>query len=129
MHTNIIIYDSDCAFCTWCVLFVLRFDTKKKFSFTPLNGKTANDFFTSHTITDTESIWLIAGPAYYDKSGAVLRIVAGCRWYFTPALLGLIVPSPIRDWCYTFISIRRKKLLKNNVCPIIPTEHTERFLS
>lgn len=125
----LIIYDSECAFCTWCVLFVIQRDAQPHYHFTSLTSKTALDFFAAHHITDTEAIWLLRpDESFYNRSSATIRIVSSLGGIYRAASLGLLIPRPIRDWVYTFIANRRRRLLANATCPVIPSEFQDRFI-
>ena len=130
MKPYIIIYDSDCAFCTWCVLFVLRHKSRDRFLFAGLSSKTALEFFQSKNITDAEMIWLIEpNGQYHYRSSATIRVTGLLSTWYAPVYALLLVPKPIRDWCYNWVAKRRKRFVKNNVCPIIPSEYSHLFVS
>lgn len=126
---DVVIYDNACALCLFSVQLVLKHDAKKRYSFTPLDGTTAGQFFAQHKIVAREMIWLVRPDgSYYYKSGASLRIIGslGGIWFLAYGLL--IIPYPIRDFVYDMISKRRRQLLRNNVCPVIGAEYNDRFL-
>ena len=129
MTKSVIIYDGQCGFCTWNVLFVLRRPKGTQYTFTSTSSDYAQEFFSRETIHTPETIWLI-DPAqqYYSKSSAVLRIIGRLGGIYILAYVGFIVPSFIRDYIYDFIARNRKKLLKNNACPVIPDEYKHQFL-
>jgi predicted DCC family thiol-disulfide oxidoreductase YuxK len=126
---TIIIYDQDCAFCTWWVLFVLKRDKQKKYFFTSLSSLTAQTFFQENNITDAVMIWLLLpDKTYYNRSSASIRIISGLGGIYRFTQLALLVPRPFRDWVYTLISNHRKALIRNNVCPIVPDAYSEQFI-
>jgi predicted DCC family thiol-disulfide oxidoreductase YuxK len=126
---HIIIYDQECAFCTWWVLFVLKRDTEKKYLFTSLQSPTAQTFFEINQITDPVMIWLLVSDGtHYNRSGASIRIISGLGGIYRLVTIALLVPRPIRDWVYTLISNHRKALIKNNVCPIVPEDYSQQFI-
>ena len=124
----IVIYDHECAFCTHSILFVVKRDYSSSLVFTPLYGTTARAFFKEKNIVDTEQIWLITTDGtYYCKSSASLRIIAMLGGLYTVVKVLLLIPAPIRDWFYMQISNRRKSILRDNVCPLIPNKYQHMF--
>lgn len=125
----LIIFDTDCTFCSHFAQFVLGHERTETFFFTSLTGETAQAFFTRHNITDTEAIWLIhSEDEYYAKSSATLRIFRKLSWPWSWAPVFLIVPRIIRDAVYDFIAARRKRIMKGQTCPVWPDEQSHRLL-
>ena len=125
---SVVIYDGECGFCTWCVLFILHRDQGDQYRFAALKSKTAQSFFLKEGITDTEVLWLIDTKEYYRESSAVLRAVGRLGGIYQLSYAGLLMPRFIRDWVYTKVSLVRKRLVKGNVCPIIPWKYEHLFI-
>ena len=127
-NNTIIIYDGDCAFCSWCVLFVLKHKNRDQFRFAALSSNTAQAFFAKEGITDIEMIRCITAEATYTKSSAVLAILGQLHWSYKITCLGYLIPKFLRDAVYDLVSRNRKRLIRGNVCPVIPVEYNALFL-
>lgn len=133
MNTNIIFYDGNCALCHGWVKFVLYFDTKKVFMFSPLQGETISKEVSEEirkTLPDSIVV-LDDQRTLHLKSDAVIYILSKLNFFLMLlAKIINIIPSKLRDYAYDLIATYRKKILgtKEEICPIVPTELSKRFL-
>lgn len=133
---KIILYDGVCNLCDSAVRFILPRDPKGQFCFASLQGEFARKFAANDPIarsainaSSPETIILIDGEQFYERSTAVLRIAAGL--HFPWSLLGLlrIIPRPIRDAAYCWVARNRYRWFgKKESCPLPRPEWKSRFL-
>jgi predicted DCC family thiol-disulfide oxidoreductase YuxK len=64
------------------------------------------------------------------RSSAVLRAISLCNTPASFLAAGLVIPKPIRDYCYSVISRFRKHIprLGKNGCRLIAADERTRFL-
>lgn len=130
---DIIFYDGYCALCHFWVKFTLARDTRKNFSFSPLQGETIKDFLSAEEITELPDsiIVLTTDKQQLTHSSAacyILKNLSG-TWPTLGHLLSFI-PKPIRDFGYSCVAKIRRKLFKKpeDICPTAPLEVRDRIL-
>src|SRR5690625_2033773 len=112
---NIILFDGDCQFCNYNVLFVLKRDKRNRFKFCSLQSETALSLLDKHHISKEEnSLLLIENDNVYSKSTAALRISRHLTFPWKILYSFIIIPKPIRDFVYTIIANNRYKIFKQN---------------
>src|SRR5690606_31586117 len=110
-NSKIILFDGVCNLCNGAVTFIIKRDKKNSFKFAALQSGIGKELISKFNIdTDKiDSIILIDGQEYYDKSSAALRIAKNLSGAY-PLLFGfLAVPKFIRDWGYDCIAKNRYK--------------------
>jgi predicted DCC family thiol-disulfide oxidoreductase YuxK len=132
---HLVFYDGACGFCDRVVQFLLCADTKKRFAFAPLQGKTALKYLESlpESMKGVDSLILIENylsiqPKTFVLGKAAFRIcwLLGGAW----VLLGWtsFLPSFLYDWGYRLVARNRHRIFKNNVCQLPQPQNKERFL-
>ncbi len=120
---KIILFDGVCNLCNSAVNFVIRHDKKNVFKFAALQSEIGQELISKFNI-DTEkvdSIILIEGEKYYEKSSAALRISKDLSGAY-PLLFGfMIVPKFIRNSVYDHIARNRYKWFGKKESCMIPT--------
>jgi predicted DCC family thiol-disulfide oxidoreductase YuxK len=130
--TSVILFDGVCNFCNATVNFIIKHDKKNRFRFASLQSEVGKQLLEQFNLNDfdLDSIVLIHGCKLHMRSGAVLRISRYLdRAYFL--LYGfLIIPSPLRDTIYKYVSNNRYNWFgKSDSCMIPSLELKEKFIS
>ena len=125
---NIILYDGVCNFCNSCVKTVARFDTKRKFSFVPLQSDQGRDFMCSlgRSNDDLSSVVYVrtmrtAEPAdgsaesieVFIKSDAAVHVIEEL-FRIPPVLISFlcaILPRLLRDGVYDLVAKNRYSIM------------------
>lgn len=125
-------YDGDCGLCHGFVRFVLAEDGAGAIRFAPLQGETFDGRVpagTRETLPDSVVVDDGPGPLRVRSDGvfAVLRAIGGL-WRLV-ALVGGVVPRPIRDGVYDAIAAVRRRVFSkpDGQCPLLPPGLTARF--
>ncbi|MBM3198872.1 MAG: DUF393 domain-containing protein [Chlamydiae bacterium] len=124
----VLFFDGVCGLCNWFINFLLRHDTRRVLSFSPLQGefiKTSPASYLCHQ----ESVILLIEGRILQKSSAILESVAllGGRW--RGARLFLWIPVCIRDALYDLVARHRYKLFgKKETCRVPTKQEQEQFL-
>ena len=122
-HQLIVFFDGDCSFCNYWVHFIIKRDSKRKFSFAELESDTAQDILKNYPeIHHHDSVFLLRGNRLYSMSDAALRICEELNFPTSLLYSFIIIPAPIRNWVYNFIANRRKRM---NYCSVSPEEQQE----
>jgi predicted DCC family thiol-disulfide oxidoreductase YuxK len=130
---NIIFFDGICGLCNRMVDFVLREDQERRFLHSPLQGETFRNLKRDHPETlETNSIFVLRrGPEkeiLLQKSDALIYIADNLPRHRWLAVIGRILPAPIRDAAYRVIAATRYLWGKRDLCRIPTPEERARFL-
>jgi predicted DCC family thiol-disulfide oxidoreductase YuxK len=128
---SIILFDGVCNFCNSTVNFVLKQDKKNILLFAPLQSEAAQKILEQYQLSKSnfDSFVFVDGDKIYIKSSAALKVMGKLSWYWKWTQVFWIVPKPLRDWVYNFVSKNRYKWFgKKEQCMIPKQEVRKRFL-
>ena len=125
----VVYYDGVCGFCQLSVQTLLDLDPDRRFVFSPLQGKHAEEHLEEKLRRDLESIVVFDGRRVYSHSRAILVIARHLGGW------GLLVqplrclPSFLLDPLYRFVAQRRYRIFgKVEACRFLTPDERERFL-
>ncbi|MDP2687091.1 MAG: thiol-disulfide oxidoreductase DCC family protein [Aequorivita sp.] len=130
-NQKIILFDGVCNLCNGAVTYIIKHDKKNMFKFAALQSEIGAHLTAKFNI-DTEkvdSIIVIDGDEYYQKSSAALHIAKHLSGAY-PLLFGfMVVPRFIRDSVYDYVARNRYKWFgKKESCMIPTAELKSKFL-
>jgi len=125
----IVFFDGVCGLCNLSVNWLMRQDKQHLLRFAPLQGSTASELLKDRASSLSSVVFWTDGKCY-DKSEALLRIIAlpgmSGKWL----LVFRIVPGPVRDFLYGIIARNRYKWWgKKETCRIPSHEEKKLFLN
>lgn len=122
---RIVFFDGFCNMCNRFVDFLLRNDFEGKFA--PLQGQTAKKVLGKDAKT-YGSVVYVDGNKRYEGSTAVIRIISQLKgWSAVKAFF--LVPKPVRDWLYNFVSEHRYEWFgRRKTCRVPSKEEKRKFL-
>lgn len=128
--TRIILFDGDCNFCDQSVQFIMKHDPKAMFRFASLQSDIGKGYLRRYNApNDIDSVVLIEDNHCYFKSDAGLRICRNLTGLWKLCYFLLVVPRPVRDFCYDIIAKNRYKWFgKRENCMLPSAEDRKRFL-
>jgi predicted DCC family thiol-disulfide oxidoreductase YuxK len=131
MDKGIVIFDGYCNFCSRSVLFIIRRDKKKYFTFAASQTAQGRNIAGRYRLEalPRHSVVLIEQGKVYHKSTAALRIARqlpdGWRLFYS----FMIMPRIFRDFIYDLIARGRYRIFgMNDQCFIPEPEIRDRFL-
>jgi predicted DCC family thiol-disulfide oxidoreductase YuxK len=131
MDKGIVIFDGYCNFCSRSVLFIIRRDKKRYFTFAAAQTPEGQNIIGLYRLGELaqHSIVLIEYGDVYRKSTAALRIARqlanGWRLFY----VCIIIPRKLRDLVYDLIARSRYRLFgMSNSCFVPEPTIRERFL-
>ena len=128
---KIILFDGICNLCNQSVQFVIEHDKQKQFLFASLQSNYGQNFLKENNFDTThfDSMVYVENEKIFTKSSAPLNIAKHLSAKFSWLSIFLIVPKPIRDVIYKFISKNRYKWFgKQENCWLPTPELKSRFL-
>lgn len=125
----LILFDGFCYLCDGFVQFILKHDSQKRFLFTSLQSKTADDIFNQLQIPSNckNSVVLVQGESFFTESTAVLIIASQLDWPWRVLTYLKIIPRFIRDPLYRFIAKNRYRWFGKRERCMIPKERNRFF--
>lgn len=130
-HSAILLFDGVCNLCNSTVNLLIRKDKKQLFTFASLQSEAGQRLLATFglPLKDFNSFIYIKDGKMYQRSGAVLRVVRDLGGIWRLAVVFLLIPSPIRDFIYTFVARNRYRWFgKKNECMLPTPELKRRFL-
>ena len=125
---QVVLFDGVCGMCNASVDFILNRDRDKKFLFSALQGKFANEKFPQEC-KDLNTIIYFRNGKILRRSSAVLQILVdlGGPWVVVWPLL--LIPAFLRDLFYRIIANSRHLISKKRAtCRLPSPEEKDRFL-
>ena len=120
-HHDYLFLDGFCGLCNRSVNFMnSRLIDGEKISFYPINSVYAQDRIKMFPLyqQNADTVYLIRNGRSYIRSSAAIRCLLYLKWYYSIWFYILwLIPFPIRDIVYIFISkVRYKIFPKVNSC-------------
>lgn len=127
---TIILFDGECLLCQRSVQFIIKRDSKKHFQFASLQSDNGQQIIKQVNAPDSiDSLIVVQNHKYYTMSSAALLICKYLRGFWKLFYVLTIIPKPIRDIVYKFISGHRFKWFgKTDHCMMLSNEDKDRFL-
>ncbi|MBK9256270.1 MAG: DUF393 domain-containing protein [Saprospiraceae bacterium] len=126
----IIFYDGLCNVCHYLVQFILKYDRKGVFLFSPLQSDAGQSVLKNLSLKlEPETVILLDEGKYYTHSDAVIQIFNLLRGIFRILKVFRVIPKSWRDALYIRFSKSRYRIFgKKDQC-ILPSDvQKERFL-
>jgi predicted DCC family thiol-disulfide oxidoreductase YuxK len=125
---QVVLFDGVCGMCNASVDFILNRDRDKKFLFSALQGKFANEQFPQEC-KDLNTIIYFRNGKILRRSSAVLQILVDLGWPWVVVWPLLLIPAFLRDLFYRIIANSRHLISKKRAACRLPSpEEKERFL-
>ena len=137
MNNLIVFYDGVCGLCNRLVQFLLKRDKQDKLRFASLQSNFAATVLTRHGIDpkDLDTLHVVenfeqSNERALNRSDAILRAARELGGFWSvAAVLGKIVPKPLRDLFYKFVATNRYKVFgKYDTCMLPEPRHRAKFL-
>ncbi|MFM2016953.1 MAG: hypothetical protein RL007_609 [Bacteroidota bacterium] len=128
---GVVLFDGVCNFCNSSVNFIIRYDKKDYFRFTPLQSEIGMKISDKYNLDsgNLKSVILVDKGKIYTKTTAALRIAKQLSGAWPALYVFIIVPAPIRDVVYNIIAKYRYKWWGERDACMIPTpEIRKKFL-
>lgn len=131
LNSSVVLFDGVCNLCNHSVQFIINRDKKQYFKFASLQSDFGQQQLNNFNVPsrELESIILIKGNRYFQRSSAVLEICLhlGALW---PLLyIFKIIPWFIRDFFYDLVAKNRYRWFgRRDECMLPTPELKARFL-
>src|SRR5262245_21416070 len=131
----LLLYDGSCGMCSESVQVVLKHDRRGTLRFAALEGEFGTQVIARHPdLRSVDSmIWVEQDSSGSERvvirSSAALRIAAYLGGIWRVALIGYVLPTPLRDGLYNFIARHRHQIMgSRDACVVVAPEQRSRFL-
>lgn len=130
VSSPVILFDGVCNLCNGSVQFIIKRDRQNRFHFAALQSAYGQQKLQQLNIpaASLQSIVLIDGEKYYQRSNAVLEICWHLGGMWSILYVFKIIPRFLRDGIYNFIANNRYRWFgKQDQCMIPTPELKARF--
>ena len=127
----ILLFDGVCNLCNRLVQFIIKRDPGAKFRFTSLQSESGQALLESYGLPqdDLDTFVYLRQEKFYIKSSAVLHVLKDLGGGWQLLFVFIIIPKPLRDLVYTFVSKTRYSIFgKRDHCMIPSQDLSSRFL-
>ena len=126
----VVIFDGVCNLCNSTILFILRHDKRRVFSFSSLQSNYSKLLMAESELSGfPDSVILCENGEMYACSEAIIRIAEILGGFYGLAVVFRIIPKSIRDALYNFIAGHRYQWFgKRESCMIPDLRLSNRFL-
>lgn len=131
VNSPVILFDGVCNLCNGSVQFIIKRDRKNRFHFAALQSSFGQQKLNQLNIPteSLQSIVLIDGDKYYQRSNAVLEVSKHLGGAWPLLYVFKIIPRFLRDAVYNFIANNRYRWFgKQDQCMIPTPALKARFL-
>lgn len=129
---KIVFFDGYCNLCNGLVDFLMRADSRQRLHFASLQGETARKILKPgprELPVDSDTVIFLRDGVRYERSTAILRILADLGGVWTAVRVLLILPAAIRDFFYRGIARHRYRWFgKRESCRLPSPEEAARLL-
>ena len=128
----IVLFDGVCNLCSSAVMFIIRSDPKQRFRFAALQSPAGQALLARHGLPTAalNTFVLIEGERAFTKSTAALRAARLLGYLWPLAFVFILVPRPLRDFCYDLIGRNRYRMFgKRDSCMMPSADLDARFVS
>jgi len=121
---NVIIFDGVCNFCNGAVNFIIKHDSNKIFSFTPMQSDLAKELIEKYKIDNVgfDTFLLIKNNKCYLWTDAALEITRDLTGFWRVLIIFKIIPRPIRDYFYRLFARNRYALFGRKESCMVPSD-------
>lgn len=105
----IVYFDGSCGLCNKLVGLLVRIDRRGVLDFAPLDGATARERLPASLAArgTSETVVFERRGSLYLRSAALVEVLRAMGGLWRAAVLGYLVPRPIRDGLYDWVAARR----------------------
>ena len=136
MKNPIVLYDGVCGLCNRLVQFLLKRDKNDQLRYAALQSDFAVKVLNRHGLDpkDLDTVHVILNYEEPDervlaRSDAILAVITKLGGIWSIAVVGKIVPKPIRDWVYKLVAQNRYRMFgKFETCMLPEPRHRAKFL-
>jgi predicted DCC family thiol-disulfide oxidoreductase YuxK len=126
----VVLFDGVCTLCNNAVKFLLPRDPAGRLKFTALQSEAGQALlrWSGQPTERNDTMIFIEHGRAYSRSTAVFRLVRYLRWPWPLLAFVLVVPQPIRDWCYNRIALNRYAVFGRSEACMMPSPEVMRRL-
>ena len=128
---KVVLYDSECGFCSQAIAFIWKHDRVGKIQFAHIQSAIGGDLLRQHGVENPamDTFYFLDGDALFIESEGALRVLGELDGAWKHLALLLIIPPGLRNATYRFIAKHRHQITwRRDACIVPPPEVAGRFL-
>lgn len=106
---KVVLFDGVCKLCNGWARFLIKHDRRQVFRLAPIQSNEGQAILKWFGLPrdDYRTLYLIEGKRCYQRSAAVIRVLARLPPPWKLLALGWIIPAPLRNGCYDWVARHR----------------------
>jgi predicted DCC family thiol-disulfide oxidoreductase YuxK len=136
MSNPIVLYDGVCGLCNRLVQFLLQRDRRDRLRFASLQSDFAAAVLIRHGANphDLDTVYVVVnheepGEKLLARSDAILSLGTALGGIWSLAIVGKVLPRPLRDWLYKLVARNRYRVFgKYDSCMMPEGRYRRKFL-
>ena len=127
----IFLFDGHCVLCSRGVRYVLRHEREPDMRFVAILSAEGRELAKAHGIDpeNPDSFLFIKDGTAHEASNGVIALGRHVGGFSKVAIIGKLIPRPLRDWVYYAVAKRRYKVFGRTESCYLPTpENRHRFV-
>ncbi len=123
------VFDGHCVLCSSGAAFVMRHDLEGAVQFASAQSELGNALYRTLGMPIDDSYLLIDSDGCHTKSDGYFQLARILGGWWRLALVGKIIPRPIRDWLYDRVAEHRYRWFgKTQQCSLLTSEQRDRLV-
>lgn len=131
MTAPIFLFDGHCVLCSRGVRYVLRFEKAPETRFIAILSCEGRKLAKAHGIDpeNPQSFLFIKDGTAHNASNGVIALACHIGGFSKLAVMGKIIPRPLRDWLYYLVAKNRYRIFgRTEACHLPTPENRDRFV-
>jgi predicted DCC family thiol-disulfide oxidoreductase YuxK len=126
---GLFIFDGVCVLCTTGTRWLMNHDRKGQCHFTSAQSELGRSLYHHYKIDMDGTYLLIVNGRAYTASRGYIELCGLLGGWWKILRIGLLIPEPLRDWCYALIAKNRYRWFgKTEYCTLLTPEQRARLL-
>jgi predicted DCC family thiol-disulfide oxidoreductase YuxK len=124
------VFDGHCVLCSRGASFIMKHDRHGRVQFASAQSELGSAIYRRIGIPVDDSYLLIDSTGCHSKSDGYFRLARILGGWWRLALIGKVVPRPIRDWMYDSVAQNRYRWFgRAEQCSLLTPEQRSRLVS
>ena len=124
------VFDGHCVLCSTGASFIMKHDRQARVQFASAQSELGSAVYRKLGMPIDESYLLIDSTGCHTKSDGYFRLARILGGWWRLALVGKLLPRPVRDWLYDRVALNRYRWFgQTEQCVLLTPEQRSRLVT